>query len=114
LAQIPREALLRVLRQEGSARSCVVARRRGARDFAVCAAFGLVAVVLTGALQRLGVQPGSFFWLFAPILAGIPFYPVGDLFARFECSGCSGRYSIGEVRSDGWIFPSGGNVHSDR
>ena len=75
-----------------------------AREIAGFAVFGFLAVVLGGSLQRFGVEPGRPSWVIALIVIGVLFYPVADLFVRYQCSGCSRRYSIGALRSEGWIF----------
>ena len=75
-----------------------------AREFAGFAVFGFLAVVLGGSLQRFGVEPGRLSWVIALVVIGVLFYPVANLFVRYQCSGCSRRYSIGALRSEGWIF----------
>jgi len=75
-----------------------------AREFAGFAVFGFLAVVLGGSLQRFGAEPGRLSWVIALVVIGVLFYPVADLFVRYQCAGCSGRYSIGALRSEGWIF----------
>ncbi|MET1082807.1 MAG: hypothetical protein ABWY12_07115 [Burkholderiales bacterium] len=66
-----------------------------------------LAVVLAGSLQRFGVEPGGLSWVVALAVTGMLFYPVADLFVRHKCSGCSHRYAIGDLRSEGWIFVEG-------
>jgi hypothetical protein len=78
-----------------------------AREIAGFVLFGLFAVVLAGSLQRFGVEPGGFSWVVALAVIGMLFYPVADLFVRYKCSGCSHRYAIGDLRSEGWIFVEG-------
>jgi hypothetical protein len=75
-----------------------------AREIAGFAVFGFLAVVLAGSLQRFGVDPGTLAWMLALVGIGVLFYPVANLFVRYQCTGCSRRYSIGDLRSKGWIF----------
>ena len=73
-------------------------------ELAGFAVFGFLALVLAGSLQRFGIEPGSLSWVLALVVIGLLFYPVADLFVCYQCSGCSRRYSIGELRSKGWLF----------
>jgi len=75
-----------------------------AREIAGAVVLGFLAVVLAGSLQRFGVGPSLSSWVIALMVIGVMFYPIADQFVRYQCSGCSRRFSIGAPRSEGWIF----------
>lgn len=62
---------------------------------------GFFALVLAGSLQgRAGVSSGAA-WMVSLIVLGLFLFPVADRIARYRCSGCSRRYSVDEMRSEG-------------
>jgi uncharacterized membrane protein YccC len=65
---------------------------------------GFFALVLAGSVQRLaGVSSGAA-WTVSFVVLGIALFPVADRIARYQCFGCSRRYSVDELRSEGWFF----------
>jgi uncharacterized membrane protein YccC len=65
---------------------------------------GFFALVLAGSLQRLAGISGGAAWTVSLVMLGLAFFPVADRIARYQCSGCSRRYSVDELRSEGWFF----------
>jgi len=60
---------------------------------------GFFALVLAGSLQRLAGVSGAAAWTASLVVLGPALFPVADRIARYECSGCSRRYSVDELRS---------------
>ena len=73
-------------------------------EVVTCVVLGFLALVLAGSLQRLAGVASGVAWTVSLVLLGIAFFPVVDRIARYQCSGCSKRYSVDELRSEGWFF----------
>jgi uncharacterized membrane protein YccC len=73
-------------------------------EVVACVVLGFLALVLAGSLQRLAGVASGVAWTVSLVLLGIAFFPVVDRIARYQCSGCSKRYSVDELRSEGWFF----------
>lgn len=63
---------------------------------------GLLALVLGGALDRLGLVTGPFAWVTALAVVASLAYPVVHLRDRFHCRPCARDVSYEETKSSGW------------